>query len=144
MNKYTIRAPSPRAGFTLLELLVVMVIIGLLAGIVGPRLFGNVSKSEVTTAKAQIDVLGKALDQFRLDMGRYPTNQEGLVALTAPVAGDPRWRGPYLRKDVPADPWGMPYQYRYPGSKQADDFELLSFGRDKLPGGDGDNADIGR
>jgi general secretion pathway protein G len=139
-----VESPRSCAGFTLLELLAVMVIIGLLAGIVGPRLFGNVSKSEVTTAKAQIDVLGKALDQFRLDMGRYPTNQEGLAALMVPTAGDPRWRGPYLRKDVPADPWGMPYQYRYPSSKQADDFELLSFGRDKLPGGDGDNADIGR
>lgn len=133
-----------RAGFTLLELLVVLVIIGLLAGIVGPRLFGNVSKSEVTTAKAQIDILSKALDQFRLDVGRYPSSQEGLAVLTSPMPGEARWRGPYLRKDVPLDPWGMMYQYKYPGSKQADDFELYSFGADKAPGGSGDNADIGR
>ncbi|MFX8031931.1 type II secretion system major pseudopilin GspG, partial [Acinetobacter baumannii] len=91
-------------GFTLLELLVVLVIIGLLAGIVGPRLFGNVSKSEVTTAKAQIDILSKALDQFRIDMGRYPTSQEGLAALISPIPGEGRWHGPYLRKDVPPDP----------------------------------------
>jgi len=133
-----------RAGFTLLELLVVLVIIGLLAGIVGPRLFGNVSKSEVTTARAQIDILSKALDQFRLDVGRYPSTQEGLAALNTPVPGDTRWRGPYLRKDVPQDPWGMPYQYKYPGAKSTDDFELYSFGADKAPGGSGDNADIGR
>ncbi|WP_307636187.1 type II secretion system major pseudopilin GspG [Variovorax boronicumulans] len=131
-------------GFTLLELLVVLVIIGLLAGIVGPRLFGNVSKSEVTTAKAQIDILSKALDQFRLDVGRYPSSQEGLTALVSPVLGESRWRGPYLRKDVPPDPWGQPYQYKYPGSKQPDDFDLYSFGADKAPGGSGDNADIGR
>jgi general secretion pathway protein G len=132
-------------GFTLLELLVVLVIIGLLAGIVGPRLFGNVSKSEVTTAKAQIDILSKALDQFRLDVGRYPNSQEGLTVLVATVPGETRWHGPYLHKAVPPDPWGQPYQYKYPGSKQAaDDFDLYSFGADKAPGGTGDNADIGR
>ncbi|WP_438999743.1 type II secretion system major pseudopilin GspG [Variovorax beijingensis] len=131
-------------GFTLLELLVVLVIIGLLVGIVGPRLFGNVSKSEITTARAQIDVLSKALDQFRLDVGRYPSSQEELAVLFAPVPGEVRWRGPYLRKDVPSDPWGQPYQYKYPGNKQTDDFDLYSFGPDKAPGGSGDNADIGR
>ncbi len=131
-------------GFTLLELLVVLVIIGLLAGIVGPRLFGNVNKSEVTTAKAQIDILGKALDQFRLDVGRYPTNQEGLAALVTAVPGESRWHGPYLRKDVPPDPWGQPYQYKYLGARQPDDFDLYSFGADKVPGGSGDGADIGR
>lgn len=132
------------SGFTLLELLVVMVIIGLLAGIVGPRLFGNVGKSEITTAKAQIDVLGKALDQFRLDVGRYPNAQEGLAALVAAPAGNLKWHGPYLRKDVPLDPWGMPYQYQYPGGKQIDDFDLYSLGPDKASGGAGDNSDIGR
>jgi general secretion pathway protein G len=131
-------------GFTLMELLVVLVIIGLLAGIVGPRLFGNVSKSEVTTAKAQIDILSKALDQFRLDVGRYPSSQEGLAVLNMPVPGEAGWRGPYLRKDIPLDPWGMPYQYKYPGGQSANDFELYSFGADKAPGGSGDNADIGR
>jgi len=129
-------------GFTLLELLVVLVIIGLLAGIVGPRLFGNVSKSEITTARAQIDVLGKALDQYRLDVGRYPSSQEGLAALMRAAPGEPRWHGPYLRKEVPLDPWGMPYQYKFPGTRQPDDFELYSFGPDKAPGGSGDNADI--
>lgn len=140
------RNPKDTAGrgFTLLELLVVLVIIGLLVGIVGPRLFGNVSKSEITTARAQIDVLSKALDQFRLDMGRYPSSQEGLAVLFASVPGEVRWRGPYLRKDVPLDPWGQPYQYKYPGSKQTDDFDLYSFGPDKAPGGSGDSADIGR
>ena len=140
----SINSSLPQAGFTLLELLVVLVIIGLLAGIVGPRLFSNVSKSEITTAKAQIDILSKALDQYRLDIGSFPSNQEGLNALVTPIAGEMRWRGPYLRKDVPLDPWGMPYQYKFPGSKQADDFDLYSFGRDKAPGGSGDNADIAR
>ncbi|VTU36691.1 PilD-dependent protein PddA [Variovorax sp. PBL-H6] len=129
-------------GFTLLELLVVLVIVGLLAGIVGPRLFGNVSKSEITTAKAQIDVLGKALDQYRLDVGRYPSSQEGLAALMRAAPRDARWQGPYLRKEVPMDPWGMPYQYKFPSTRQADDFDLYSFGPDKSPGGSGDNADI--
>ncbi|VTU40523.1 PilD-dependent protein PddA [Variovorax sp. PBS-H4] len=133
---------SSSKGFTLLELLVVLVIVGLLAGIVGPRLFGNVSKSEITTAKAQIDVLGKALDQYRLDVGRYPSSQEGLAVLMRAAPGDSRWQGPYLRKEVPLDPWGMPYQYKFPSSRQADDFELYSFGPDKSPGGSGDNADI--
>lgn len=128
----------------MLELLVVLVIIGLLAGIVGPRLFGNVSKSEVTTAKAQIDILNKALDQFRLDVGRYPSSQEGLAVLVTPVPGEARWHGPYLRKNVPNDPWGMPYQYKYPGSKQTDDFDLYSFGPSKAAGGVGDKAEIGR
>ena len=131
-------------GFTLLELLIVLMIIGMLAGIVGPRLFGNLSKSEVTTARAQLDVIGKALDQFRLDTGRYPSMEEGLGALTRPLEPGLRWRGPYLQKDVPLDPWGMPYQYRFPGAKQAADFDLYSLGADKMPGGSGDGEDIWR
>lgn len=130
-------------GFTLLELLVVLVIIGLLAGIVGPRLFKNVGKSEITTAKAQIDVLNKALDQYRLDVGRYPSTQEGLSVLTVRQGSEARWNGPYLKKDVPLDPWGMPYQYKFPSTRNPDDYELFSFGRDKASGGDGENADIG-
>lgn len=140
--KASVKSKTPSTGFTLLELLVVLVIVGLLAGIVGPRLFGNVSKSEITTAKAQIDVLGKALDQFRLDVGRYPSSQEGLAALMRAAPGDARWHGPYLRKELPLDPWGMPYQYKFPGSRQPDDFDLYSLGPDKAPGGSGDDADI--
>ena len=140
--RISVKSRTSSSGFTLLELLVVLVIVGLLAGIVGPRLFGNVSKSEITTAKAQIDVLGKALDQYRLDVGRYPSSQEGLAALMRAAPGNARWHGPYLRKELPLDPWGMPYQYKFPGSRQADDFELYSFGPDKASGGSGDDADI--
>ena len=117
-------------GFTLLELLVVIVIIGLLAGYVAPRYFSQVGKSEIQVAKAQIDSLEKALDQYRLDQRRYPTNEEGLAAI-----------GPYLKKSVPNDPWGRPYVYRTPGQKG--EFELFSYGRDGKPGGSGDDADIG-
>lgn len=129
-------------GFTLLELLVVLVIIGLLAGVVGPRLFKNVGKSEVTTAKAQIDSLTKAIDQFRLDVGRYPSTQEGLNGLVISI-GDPNWRGPYLKKAVPLDPWKMPYQYKNPGEHNVDDYDLYSFGADKALGGSKEAADIG-
>lgn len=129
-------------GFTLLELLVVMVIIGLLAGVVAPSLFKNVSKSEITTARAQIDALGKALDQYRLDTGRYPAAQDGLATLVNRPASEPNWNGPYLKKSLPTDPWGQPYQYRSPGEHNAD-FDLWSFGPDRVPGGDKENADIG-
>ena len=126
-------------GFTLLELLVVMVIIGLLAGYVGPRFFGQIGKSEIKTTRAQIDALEKALDQYRLDVGHYPTTEQGLQALqTSP--GNPRWAGPYLKKAVPPDPWGKPYQYRQPG--EHGEFDLYSFGPDGQPGGEGENADI--
>ena len=131
---------SASAGFTLLELLVVVVIIGLLAGFVAPRYFGQVGKSEVSVAKAQIDALEKALDQYRLDTGHYPSAELGLNALVEQPASEPQWRGPYLRKGVPLDPWGKPYAYRVPGQKG--DFDLLSFGKDGQPGGSGENADI--
>jgi general secretion pathway protein G len=127
-------------GFTLLELLVVVVIIGLLAGFVAPRYFSQVGKSEVATAKAQIDALEKALDQYRLDTGRYPTTELGLKALVDRPATEQKWNGPYLKKDVPLDPWGKPYQYKAPGEKW--DFDLLSYGRDGRPGGSGEDADI--
>jgi general secretion pathway protein G len=128
-------------GFTLLELLVVIVIIGLLAGYVAPRYFSQVGRSEIQVARAQIDSLEKALDQFRLDVRRYPTNEEGLEALTAKPAGADSWQGPYLKKAVPNDPWGRPYLYRVPGAKG--DFEVTSLGRDGKPGGTGEDADIG-
>lgn len=98
--------PDRSLGFTLLELLVVMVIIGLLAGYVGPRFFSQIGKSEVQTAKAQMDALGKALDQYRVDVGRYPTTEQGLQVLTTAPPGETRWQGPYLKKAVPPDPWG--------------------------------------
>lgn len=135
------RMNSRQRGFTLLEILVVVVIIGLLAGIVAPRLFKSVTKSEVTTAKAQIESLGKALDQYRLDIGHYPSTQQGLAALTHKPAEESRWDGPYLKKDAPLDPWGNPYVYRYP-SEHGADFDLSSWGADRAPGGTGDGADI--
>jgi len=127
-------------GFTLLELLVVVVIIGLLAGFVAPRYFGQVGKSEVATARAQIDALEKALDQYRLDVGRYPSTELGLNALLARPANEPKWAGPYLRKEVPPDPWGKPYVYKIPGEKH--EFDLVSYGKDGQPGGTGENADL--
>ncbi len=128
-------------GFTLLELLVVIVIIGLLAGYVAPRYFSQVGKSEIQVARAQVDALEKALDQYRLDLRRYPTADEGLQALITKPANEPNWNGPYLRKAVPNDPWGRPYIYRVPGQKG--EFDLLSYGRDGKPGGSGEDADIG-
>lgn len=134
------RASRRPLGFTLLELLVVMVIIGLLAGYVGPRFFSQIGKSEIKTARAQIDALGKALDQYRLDVGRYPATEQGLDALMTAPGGVERWAGPYLRKAVPLDPWGKPYQYKYPG--EHGEFDIYSFGTDGQPGGDGEAADV--
>ena len=134
------RGPHAR-GFTLLELLVVMVIIGLLAGFVAPRYFAQVGKSRVKAAKAQIDALDKAIEQFRLDVGRLPSTEEGLAALNAPPQGITNWGGPYLKKDVPLDPWGHQYVYVQPGTHQ-NDFDLISYGRDGQPGGTGEDADI--
>ena len=130
------------AGFTLLELLVVVAIIGLLVGYVAPRYFGPVGKAETATARAQIDALEKALDQYRLDTGHYPTTEVGLNALVAKPASEPKWNGPYLKKAVPLDPWSNAYVYKLPGEKGGD-FDLVSYGRDGKPGGSGQDADIG-
>jgi general secretion pathway protein G len=128
-------------GFTLLELLVVIVIIGLLAAYVGPKYFSQLGKSEVTVTKAQIEAFEKSLDTYRLDVGRYPTTEEGLAALlAAPPTAGAKWNGPYLKKGVPPDPWGRPYQYKAPGAKA--EYEIVSLGKDGQPGGEGDNADI--
>lgn len=127
-------------GFTLLELLVVMVIIGLLAGYVGPKYFAQIGKSEIKAARAQIDSLEKALDQYRLDVGHYPTTEHGLPALNTRPSGENRWQGPYLKKGVPSDPWGISYQYRQPG--EHGEFDLFSFGKDGKLGGEDENADI--
>ena len=129
------------SGFTLLELLVVMVIIGLLAGLVAPRYFAQVGKSQVKVARAQIDAFDKALDQFRLDVGRYPTTEEGLQALVVQPSGEQNWHGPYLKKAVPGDPWGRAYTYQQPGT-HGGDFELQSYGKDGRPGGTGEDADV--
>jgi general secretion pathway protein G len=133
-------AGRKEGGFTLLELLVVLVIIGLLAGFVGPRYFSQVGKAEVKTARAQIDALGKALDQFRLDNGTYPTTEQGLAALVERPANAAKWDGPYLSKALPADPWGNPYVFIMPG--EHGEYDLLSYGKDGSPGGTGEAAEI--
>ncbi|MBK7615868.1 MAG: type II secretion system major pseudopilin GspG [Burkholderiales bacterium] len=139
-----LKPSSPRksasAGFTLLELLVVMVIIGLLAGIVAPQYFAQLGKSNAKVAKAQIESFSQALDQYRLDVGRYPTTEQGLAALRAAPAGVPKWQGPYLKRDIPADPWSNAYQYQAPG--QHGEFDLQSYGSDGQPGGEGEAADV--
>lgn len=131
---------APDGGFTLLELLVVMVIIGLLAGFVGPRYFSQIGKSEAKTAHAQLNALEQALDQYRLDVGHYPSTEQGLTALTVKPADEPKWNGPYLKKAVPLDPWGRKYSYKFPG--EHNDFDLWSYGMDNQPGGTGENEDI--
>lgn len=128
------------AGFTLLELLVVMVILGLLAGYVAPKYFAQVGKSETKAALAQIVSLEKSLDMFRLDTGHYPTSEQGLNALVTRPQNEPNWSGPYLKKAAPLDPWGRPYMYKFPG--EHGDYDISSFGKDGQPGGQGDNADI--
>ena len=135
------RASQDVGGFTLLELLVVIVIIGLLAGYVAPRYFSQVGKSEVQVARAQLDAIEKALDQYRLDTRRYPSTEQGLQALVTRPPEEANWNGPYLKKAAPNDPWGRPYIYRNPGQKG--DFDLASYGRDGKPGGTGEDADIG-
>jgi general secretion pathway protein G len=129
-----------QSGFTLLELLVVMVIIGLLAAYVAPKYFSQIGKSETKTAMAQIDALGKALDQYRLDVGHYPDSEQGLAALFTKPTNEAKWDGPYLQKKVPNDPWGKPYVYRQPG--EHGEYDLLSYGKDGQPGGSGEDSDI--
>jgi general secretion pathway protein G len=127
-------------GFTLMEILVVVIIIGLLAALVGPRLFGKVSLAKQKAAKAQIELFGTALDTFRLDIGRYPTTEEGLKALREKPSGVEGWQGPYLPKELPVDPWGRAYVYKSPG--QNGDYDLISYGLDGAEGGEGENLDI--
>lgn len=141
LSSKTMRRHARQGGFTLLELLVVLVILGLLAGYVAPKYFAQIGKSEVKTAKAQIVALEKALDQYRIDTGRYPSTEQGLAALNAKPADEPHWDGPYLKKAVPNDPWGKPYQYKNPG--EHGEVDISSFGRDGAPGGSGEDADIG-
>ena len=128
------------SGFTLVELIVVVIIIGLLAGLVLPQFIRQEEKAKLKTTKAQIELFGTALDTFRLDVGRYPTSDEGLQALRQKPGGLERWDGPYLRKDLPLDPWSKPYVYRSPGEHGP--YDIVSYGADGTPGGDGDNRDI--
>jgi general secretion pathway protein G len=131
---------NSQRGFTLLELLVVMVIIGLLVSYVAPRYFTQLGKSEVKATRAQIAALAKALDVYRLDTGHYPPEDAGLQALLAAPANEPKWQGPYLDKAVPLDSWGNPYIYRIPGEQR--EYDLISLGKDGKPGGVDENADI--
>ena len=139
--------PAPgaeRAGFTLIEILVVIVVIAILATLVAPNVFQHVGAAKNATAKSQIEMLGAALDAYRLDNGSYPTTQQGLAALWEKPSVDPpaNWRAPYLRKPVPNDPWGRPYLYQFPGQQNLQGYDLLSFGADGKPGGVGEDVDI--
>ena len=140
-NQFKVMRNSHSRGFTLLELLVVMVIIGLLVGYVGPKYFAQVGKSEVKVAKAQIESLTKALDMYRLDTGHYPAADVGLQALVVKPSSEIRWAGPYLSKGLPLDPWGTAYQYRIPGAA-GDEYDLITFGKDAKAGGVGEDADL--
>lgn len=142
-------AQAPRRqdakGFTLIEMIVVILVIAVLAGLVGPMVFGNVSDAKIQGARAQIEMFGLALDAYRLDNDRYPTTEQGLATLRAAPTAEPlarRWRGPYLRKEVPLDPWGRPYVYAAPGTNNPTSYDLYSLGRDGQPGGQDEDADI--
>lgn len=126
--------------------MVVIIVLGLLAGLVGPQIFGRVGEAKSTTTQTQIELLGVALENYRLDNGVYPTTQQGLAALREKPVSAPQpasWRGPYLRKAIPHDPWKRPYIYRSPTQQDANGYELKSLGRDGQVGGDGEDADIG-
>ncbi|HXO85994.1 MAG TPA: type II secretion system major pseudopilin GspG [Gemmatimonadales bacterium] len=145
MSPRTDHAPRTTHGFTLIELLVVITVIAILAGLVGPMVFRNVGDAKTSAARAQIELFALALDQYRLDNDFYPGTTQGLGALRERPAGEPEarnWRGPYLRKGVPLDPWGRPYAYKSPGDVNRESYDLLSLGRDGQPGGTGEDADI--
>jgi general secretion pathway protein G len=145
LDSQTQHSPTSRNGFTLLEILVVIIVLGLLAGLVGPRIIGRVSEAKGATAQTQLELMSVALDNYRLDNGYYPTTEQGLAALRTAPRGEPvprNWRGPYLRRDVPLDPWDRPYSYQSPGEHNPDSFDLFSYGRDGQPGGDGEDEDV--
>ncbi len=143
-------SPAPalrrnRPGFTLIEILVVIAVISLLAALVAPNVFRHVGTAKDAAAKSQIEMLGAALDSYRLDNGRYPSTEQGLAALWEAPVTEPRpnnWRGPYLRKTVPNDPWGNPYVYLSPGENSQQGYDLVSYGADGQVGGEGDDADV--
>jgi general secretion pathway protein G len=131
---------ASQSGFTLVELMIVLFILGLLTALVAPRLMGRVGKAKQKTAQTQIHMLATALDLFYLDLGRYPTQEEGLKALSHKPDNLSNWGGPYLDKEVPKDPWGHDYVYKIPGEKAP--YDIISYGADNAPGGDGENQDI--
>jgi len=134
-----------RQGFTLIELLVVLAVIAVLAAFVAPNVFQHLGTAKDVATRSQIEMFGAALDAYRIDNGRYPSSEQGLAALWVVPSADPRpanWRGPYLRKNVPLDPWGRPYVYRSPGERSRTGYDLLSYGADGQPGGAGEDADI--
>ncbi len=139
-NNWNISKKCQR-GFTLIELMVVMIILGLLAALVVPKMFGKLETAKTNAAYAQIELFGTALDSYRLDVGKYPTTSDGMEALISPVSGAEEWNGPYLRKnEIPLDPWGNPYTYESPGTHG--DYDLYSLGADNSEGGDGEDRDI--
>jgi len=137
---YPFKTLKKQDGFTLIELIVVVIIIGLLAGLVVPQFIRQEEKATAKTAKAQIELFGTALDTFRLDVGRYPSSQEGLQALNQRPGGVDRWDGPYLKKALPLDPWGHAYIYKNPGDHGP--YDIISYGADGVPGGEGTNQDV--
>ncbi|MEO6059951.1 MAG: type II secretion system major pseudopilin GspG, partial [Candidatus Limnocylindria bacterium] len=140
-----LRLRAPASGFTLIELLVVIAVIAILAGLVAPQVFSNVGDARTTSGRAQIENFGLALDAYRLDNHQYPSTEQGLAALMTAPTGDPpaaNWRGPYLRRALPNDPWGHPYLYRCPGDSVPTGYDLLSYGRDAKAGGAGEDQDI--
>ena len=135
-----LRIRSDNRGFTLIEIMIVMIIIGLLAALVAPKFFGRLATAKLSSAKAQIELFGTALDAFRLDTGRYPTTEEGLKALREKPSGVDNWSGPYLPKEIPLDPWKRSYIYKSPG--EHGEYDLISYGLDGVEGGDGENQDV--
>ncbi len=132
-------------GLTLIEVVVVIIVLGLLAGLVGPQIIGRVSEAKSSTARTQVELFSVALDNYRLDNSRYPTTEQGLQALRERPMRDPaprNWRGPYLRKEIPLDPWGQPYIYKSPGDENPSSYDLFTLGRDGQPGGEDEDADI--
>jgi general secretion pathway protein G len=144
MSKVNLNNRVRQAGFTMLELLVVLVILGLLAGLVGPSVIDKLGTSKSKTAKLQIQNFGQSLELYKLEVGRYPSTQEGLAALVKAPAGAAGWSGPYLKgsTSVPKDPWGNEYQYASPGQHNTKDFDIRSLGADNREGGDGENKDV--
>jgi general secretion pathway protein G len=132
---------AKRSGFTLLELLVVIVIIGLLAAFVAPKYFGQISKSKTQVARAQIEAFEKGIDQFRVDVGHFPTTEQGLNSLYAQPTNEPLWRGPYIKKSIPLDPWNKAYIFKSPGTNGRD-YEIMSHGKNGTEGGEDEDADV--